>query len=69
MAGRKTKRDYPRTETLKIRISRPHKILLKKMQEQYESDIVSQADVVEWALDQLGSVKHMLWVDPEDIKE
>ena len=67
--GRNTKRKYPRTETLKVRISNPHLVLLRKMQEQYESDIVSQADVVEWALDQLGAHTHTLWAQPEDVKE
>lgn len=67
MAGRKIKRDYPRTETIKIRISRPHLKLLKRMQEQYQSDIVSQADVIEWALEKLGGQVHLMWPDPEDV--
>jgi len=55
-AGRKIKRKFPRTEILKVRISKEHKLLIRKMRIAHESNIVSDADIVEWALDHWNSV-------------
>lgn len=53
-AGRKIKRKFKRTESLKIRISKPHKWLLNKIRDTSDSLIVSQADIVEWAVEEYG---------------
>lgn len=53
MSGRKIKRKYARTETLKIRISREYKLRLKNLvlyHKRNHSIIISQSDIVEWAL-------------------
>lgn len=55
MAGRKIKREYARTEILKIRISKEHKNLIEELVSDSGSTIVSQADIVEDALLQYGA--------------
>ncbi len=62
--GRRIKRDYPRTEILKIRISAPHKDLLNRIRKEYDSTIVSQADIVEWAVARFANDFSLL-IDPD----
>ena len=52
--GRKIKRKYPRIEFLKIRISKQHKELLAAIRADYDSKIISDADIVEFAVEQYG---------------
>jgi hypothetical protein len=56
--GRKIKREFPRTETLKIRISKEHLELLDEMQDLWNKEnnttIHSKSDIVERALVSYG---------------
>ncbi len=58
--GRWIKRQFKRTETLKTRLSKEHKNLLWHMQEAAPSSIVSQADIIEWALEDYA--RHQLGI-------
>lgn len=50
MKGRKIKREFQRTEILSTRISKEHKELINDLINEFDSNIVSQADIIEFAL-------------------
>lgn len=52
--GRKIKRKFPRTETVKYRTSKEHKHLLKDIRAELPGKNVSDADVIEAALAHYG---------------
>lgn len=54
--GRKTKRKFPRAETLKVRMSKEHKKLLKNIKEEVGGQHTSDADIVEAALTHYGLI-------------
>jgi len=52
--GRKIKRKFARTEFLKVRISKQHKELLASIRADYGNSIISDADIVEFSIEQYG---------------
>jgi len=48
--GRLTKREFPREEILHIRISEEYKQLIQDIIKEFDSTIISQADIVEFAI-------------------
>jgi len=52
--GRKTKRKFPRTETLKVRMSQEHKKLLKEIKKEVGGKHTSDADIIESSLAHYG---------------
>ncbi len=54
--GRKIKRKFPRTETLKVRMSAEHKKLLKDIKKEVGGKHTSEADIVESALTHYGLI-------------
>jgi len=53
--GRNAKTEYPRTEMIKVRASAEHVNLMCNIQQAMQPAVVSEADVISWALEEYAS--------------
>lgn len=59
--GRDIKRQFARTQIIKVRSSEEHKNLIALLKAEYNSTIISDADIIEFALEYFAKSKFQLY--------